>query len=317
MVVVAPTSGRARPVTDERADERGDERADERLADLAVTALVAEATLTPKPGLVDLRGGGAHRDMDVETMLVSARALRPAFVRLAAAGREADVTTAAGLAALRTRLAAVGRDGERDMLRATGGVNTHRGAVWALGLAVGAAASLRAGGRLTTAAAVLHRVAAVAAHDDARPDPASAHLPGARVRTLYEVPGAVGAARAGFPHARAALTALRRVRAAGAPETAARLDALLTSVATLDDTCVLRRGGRDGLADAQAGARRVLAAGGTGTPAGAAALEALDARLVAARLSPGGSADMLALALLLDAVEDLPDSRPSTLRKDS
>ncbi|WP_327175641.1 triphosphoribosyl-dephospho-CoA synthase [Streptomyces sp. NBC_01335] len=268
------------------------------LAAAAVGALLSEAALTPKPGLVDLRGKGAHADMDVALMTASALALRDTFTRLAATG-------AAGHhdARLRADLARIGRDGEVAMMRATGGVNTHRGAIWALGLTVAAVAALPH----ADTAAVLRKAAGVAAH----PDPAAppVRTKGAAARATYRVAGAVGAARAGFPGAARALRVLRRCRASGEDETSARLNALLACMTTLDDTCLLARGGPRALRLAQDGAAEVLRLGGAGTPAGAAALTSLDAGLLRLGLSPGGSADMLALALLLDATHsDDPDA---------
>ncbi|HWT70690.1 MAG TPA: triphosphoribosyl-dephospho-CoA synthase, partial [Oxalicibacterium sp.] len=105
------------------------------LATLAVQALIAEVTLTPKPGLVDLRGRGAHRDLDWPLMCDSASALHPAFQAMAVAG-----ATIVDPQTLREELGRIGREGEAAMLRATRGVNTHRGAIWSLGLLLAAAA---------------------------------------------------------------------------------------------------------------------------------------------------------------------------------
>lgn len=262
------------------------------IADLVVDALVAEATLTPKPGLVDLRGGGAHHDMDVGTMVRSAEALRGTFAAMAIAGRNGSADQA-----LRERLAQLGRDGEQRMLDATNGVNTHRGAIWALGLVSAAAAH----GPAAVSTGILERAATIARFEDRfAPHPTT---PGSRVRSQYRVPGAVGEARAAFPHAVLALSLLRSRRATGASETTARLDALAGVIASLDDTCLLHRGGLAGLRNAQRGAAEVLRAGGVATLAGSNALRRLDDRLTADRLSPGGSADLLALAIFLEAVE--------------
>ncbi|MEW2386239.1 triphosphoribosyl-dephospho-CoA synthase [Micromonospora sp. NPDC047707] len=264
---------------------------DDELAGVAVKALLDEAVLTPKPGLVDLRGRGAHRDMDAAMIIVSALNLRDTFRRLAKAGRSA----LAG-AKLRAELGRIGRDGEKAMFRVTGGVNTHRGAIWALGLTVAAAA--RQGP--STPRELLREVATIAAYDD----PAAFAEPtkGRIVRARYHVTGAVGEARAGFPHALAALDTLTRTRDRGSSETDARLGALLTSIAGLEDTCLLGRGGPPALAFARDGAAAVLRAGGAASPAGRLALAQFDHDLVHHGLSPGGSADMLALALLLDRV---------------
>src|SRR5690349_658100 len=94
------------------------------VADRAVEALVAEALLTPRPALVDLRGSGAHRDLDLTRLLRSAASLRVGFLRMAecAEGR-------APCQSLREDLARIGREAERDMLVATDGSNAHRGAI--------------------------------------------------------------------------------------------------------------------------------------------------------------------------------------------
>src|ERR1700722_13880598 len=101
------------------------------LARYAVTALIEEAQLTPKPALVDRRGSGAHRDLDLATMLRSAQAIETTFAALAAAARHS-----APSAVLRAELALIGRVGEQAMMQATGGSNAHRGAIWIVGLLV-------------------------------------------------------------------------------------------------------------------------------------------------------------------------------------
>ena len=266
------------------------------LADKAVEALVHEATLTPKPGLVDRRGPGAHGDMDLDLLLASATSLHDGFARMAEAAHEVGAPSTE----LRGKLARIGRAAEARMLEATDGVNTRRGAIWALGLLTGAAA-LGTGDVCRTAASI-------ASHPDpAAPTPALTH--GALARLRYGSGGARTEAVNGFPHARLAYTTLRGARARGATETQARLDALMAVVASLEDTCLLHRGGREGLALAQSGARRVLRAGGTATQAGRARLAELDSALTARRLSPGGSADQLAAALYLDSLDSSSFSR--------
>jgi triphosphoribosyl-dephospho-CoA synthase len=118
------------------------------------------------------------------------------------------------------------------------------------------------------------------------------------------VAGARGEAQAAFPHAiRVGLPTLRAARDRTAPEDCARLDALMAIMASLDDTCLLHRGGLAALAAAQAGAKAVLAAGGTASPVGLQRLHRLHADLMARWASPGGSADLLAVTLFLDRLE--------------
>ncbi|MDR7048827.1 triphosphoribosyl-dephospho-CoA synthase [Duganella sp. 3397] len=260
------------------------------LADLAITALVDEAMLTPKPGLVDMRGSGAHSDLSWLLMCRSAHALRPAFEAMAHAG-----ATMTDLPALRQRIGAIGRAGEAQMMDATGGVNTHRGAIWALGLLVTAAAQGSADARTIAA-----RAGALARLNDPGA-PASTGNKGETARRIYCVGGARGQAEAAFPHVTdVALPMLHTARGRGEAENVAQLNALLAVMADLDDTCLLARGGPAALAAAQTGAQAVLAAGGVGTGVGRAALRELDADLLARGVSPGGAADLLAATLLLD-----------------
>jgi len=267
----------------------------ERLGEHVVAALTEEVTLAPKPGLVDIRSRGAHHDLDWELMCASALALQPTFTELARAGLEMQ-----SMPALRERIGAIGRDGEARMLDATRGVNTHRGAIWALGLLVTAAAGEPAD--LTP-----HRIAARAGSIARFPDrhaPALTGNKGEQACLDYNVGGARGQAQAGFPHVvEAALPELSRSRLRGDSETAARLNALLAVMASLDDTCVLARGGRSALAEMQDGARRVLEHDGAASLAGRRHLKMLDLRLVELHVSPGGAADLLAAALFLNRLQ--------------
>ena len=262
------------------------------IADLAVAAIRAEADLTPKPGLVDQRGSGAHTDMNLAMLHASADSLHRAFTECASAA-----TQSVPGPELRARLGEIGRAGERAMLAATDGVNTHRGALWALGL-LSAGAAL--GGDLLGTVEVAARLAAI---PDRHTTATTSH--GAQARRRYGVSGAAGEAQAGFPHVRLqALPALRAARQSGADEGSARLEALLALMATLDDTCVLHRGGSDGLRALQAGAQAALDAGGFRTAAGRRRFTALDDLCLTRRLSPGGSGDLLSATIFLDALDE-------------
>jgi triphosphoribosyl-dephospho-CoA synthase len=260
------------------------------IAELAVAAIRAEADLTPKPGLVDQRGSGAHTDMDLAMLYASAESLRPTFAECASAARKFVLGPE-----LRGRLGAIGRAGERAMLEATGGVNTHRGALWAVGL-------LSAGAALAGGPAGAVQVAArLAAIPDRHASTPTSH--GAVARLRYGVRGASGEAQAGFPHVRRyALPALRAARRSGADEGTARLEALLSLLATVDDTCVLHRGGPAGLHALQAGAQAVINAGGVRTLEGRRHFTALDEMCLTRRLSPGGSGDLLSATMFLDSL---------------
>src|SRR6202040_3648184 len=204
--------------------------------------------------------------------------------------------------ALRERLESIGRAGERDMLAATGGSNAHRGAIWVIGLLVAARAMSGAGASPSEIAAQAGRIAAF---PDRYAPPQDSH--GARACRRYGVSGARGEACAGFPHViEVGLPAMWAARANGADETCARLDALMAIMATLDDTCLLHRGGLSALQAAQRGARDTLMAGGSSSAAGRRALLRLDAELVERNASPGGCADLLGACIFLDSGRKQP-----------
>jgi triphosphoribosyl-dephospho-CoA synthase len=266
---------------------------DGELARLAVDALLEEAHLTPKPALVDRRGSGAHRDLDLATMTRSAHALEPTFAALARASRAQTPS-----AALRAELAQIGRAGEAAMLRATGGSNAHRGAIWIVGLLV-AGATISGEPGPASAAQICDLGAQIACFPDRHAAPVDSN--GARVRVRYGVGGARREAQDGFPHViGVGLPALDAARRRGIDENAARVDALLAIMTSLDDTCLLHRAGRPALDAAKRGARRVLDTGGSSTAPGSDALAELERTLLALNASPGGAADLLAATLFID-----------------
>lgn len=267
----------------------------ERLADLAVDALIDEADLSPKPALVDRRGNGAHTDLHLGLMHASALSLWPAFKEMA----EAALAFGEVGLPLREALGRIGREGEQAMLATTGGVNTHRGAIWALGLLV-AAAALEP--RSTGAGSVALRAARLALLEDRYAPRPLSH--GAQVALRYGVRGAREEAQQGFPAVlQWGLPQLKRSRAQGHGEQNARLDALLAIMSRLADTCVLYRAGEQGLQAMQQGAQAVLDAGGSASLAGRRRLHELDLQLLTLNASPGGAADLLAASLLLDRIE--------------
>lgn len=256
----------------------------------ATWALYTEVAAYPKPGLVSFRDCGSHRDMTGQTFLRSLSALRGYFPRAAALGANATPFDP---------LRRLGLDAEASMLAATAGVNTHRGAIFSLGLLAGAA------GRKVGHGAVHQRlgeiVADVCGDDIRRAARAAPPLPGAKACRRYNVGGARAHAADGFPLVyRVALPAVRRVRASGRDLNAACVQALFAVVAALDDTSLLHRGGRRGLEWAQRQAHDFLAAGGVTAAGWQAEAERVHRSFIERRLSPGGSADLLACTLFLD-----------------
>lgn len=272
---------------------------------LAARALWCELELTPKPGLVDRANSGAHRDMDYATFEASIRAIAPWFALFFQRGVEG---CGAGAPDFLRRLRRDGRGCERDMFTATGGVNTHKGAVFAFALLCAAAGRLHARGESNDATTVCSEVAflcgdLVGAELGAARE---ARTAGERMFRAHGLTGARGEAQGGFATARVhGVRPYLRARAGGADDAQALHESLLHLMANNRDTNLVSRGGPEGLRFVQHEARRLL--GGTGIRAAErmAALAALDATLIERNLSPGGSADLLAVSWFLANLGEL------------
>jgi triphosphoribosyl-dephospho-CoA synthase len=267
----------------------------------ATLALYDELSLSPKPGLVTLIDRGSHDDMDAHTFMRSLFSLRRYFVQIAeagAAGADFPVLERLGIAT------------EARMLAATGGVNTHRGAIFMLGLLCAAAGAALQGGALHPAAlrdALRRHWGEALARRSQRPSV----LPGGIAARRHGLRGASEEAALGFPVLfETALPALQGSLARGLTARQARLDALFHIIAVLDDSNLAHRGGLEGLRMAQHAARDFLAAGGAASAGALERAEALGERFEQRRLSPGGAADTLAAACwmhrigALDAFQD-------------
>ncbi len=278
-----------------------------RLGHAAVAALYDELSLAPKPGLVSFEDTGSHRDMDARTFMRSLFALRHSYPRLVALGAQG-----ADFAAL----AREGQVAELSMLAATGGINTHRGAIFTLGLLCASAGALLAAGAPLQAQALRRTLvarwgAALATRDaaaggesaagDAGTRRAASH--GAQAARRHGLRGANAEAAAGMPVLfDTALPALRSALAADLSPQAARLQAFFATLAVLDDTNLAHRGGLAGLRWAQVQAQAWLDAGGAQAPDAVARARHIHCAFVQRRLSPGGAADVLAAACWLQRV---------------
>jgi triphosphoribosyl-dephospho-CoA synthase len=259
---------------------------------LAVRSLYAELALHPKPGLVSLADNGSHDDMTASTFMRSLFTLRHYFIRITRAGSENAAFSA---------LARLGVEAEQRMLLATDGINTHRGAIFCLGLLCAAIGSCRAYAIAPSAPAIRAALsgrwgAALAEHT--RPGTAASH--GLRVALRYAASGAREEAALGLPSVfEVALPTLRRTLAAGRGLRKARIDALFALMAHISDTNLYHRGGADGVLTVRRHAQDFLARGGTAHPGWEARAQECHRIFVASKLSPGGAADLLAATCLV------------------
>lgn len=260
---------------------------------LASRSVLFEVAATPKPGLVDRRNNGSHTDMDIFTFLSSAAALGPYFTDCALLGRQ---TAALSCPEVFSRLRLLGRQAEQTMFRATGGVNTHKGAIFCLGLLCAAAGRLPQAQR--TPEAICREAAKLC--DGITGEltaPTANPTAGQRLYAAYGVTGVRGEAEKGFPTVlNAGLPALEAALAQGYSLNDAACWALLAIIAQGGDTNLMARGGFDTAREIAAQTARLLQQ--TPVPT-AQVLETMDDAFISQNLSPGGSADLLACTLFL------------------
>lgn len=278
---------------------------DTAIDELAVQALMQEVMLTPKPGLVDRHNNGAHRDMDMQTFLDSISAITPWFERFYQLGRQyAQMPAGIFLPMLR----AEGVCCEAAMFAATHGVNTHKGGIFSLGLLCAAGGRLSANGQKISAKLLCTEIVAICRGiveaDLGQLKQAVTH--GEHLYQRYGLAGARGEAASGYATVQyISLPVYRRLRAAGHDEETALLQALLHLLAYNQDTNLVTRGGIEGLYFVQKTARKLLAQGGVLLPEGREQMAAFDDALIQRNLSPGGSADLLAVTWLLAQLEPI------------
>ena len=265
------------------------------LAFLAERALMCELDTPLKPGLVGPDSTGAHRDMNYAIMRKGIAAIRPFFPRMAEAGTPME-------------LRQLGIDAEKAMLAATGGVNTHRGAIFALGLALSAAGKLSTR-RMENAdnerfmknclVDFSQSICRKSLNESELHSTAPSH--GAKAVREFGVKGARDLACEGYkPLFEDWLPYFRSVKA----EDYGLQKTLLRIMATLDDTCVIHRVGYDRAVavKGEAGALLKQIPGKAGNDGWTAHLEAMCERYAAEGVSPGGAADMLALTIFIDSI---------------
>lgn len=271
-----------------------------RIAALAQKALLYEVCVTPKPGLVDRLNSGSHRDMDIFTFMASTASLGNYFEACAKIGMTEEDPTETF-----RKLRFQGRLGEQEMRRATGNVNTHKGAIFTLGLLCAAAGSIPKESR--SPEALLSRCAAfthgLTARDFAGLTEDTAITNGQKLFLHHGITGIRGEAEAGFPTvAKVGLPVLEEGLAMGLSEDAAGGRALLAILAAAEDTNLIARSDRETGLRVRDEVNTLLEQ----TPCpGKDVLSQLDEAFIADNLSPGGSADLLAASWFLHFLKDI------------
>ena len=269
------------------------------IAEKARLCLVKEVNTTVKPGLVDRLNNGSHTDMTVDTFKKSALAIKPYFEKCITIGIESSADTP-DVAFERLRKAGI--QAETDMYQATDGINTHKGIIFSMGVILGAL------GRLWKVECPYPRVSDIlnecskltkkaVEKDFEKIDGSTA---GGRLYLLNGNKGIRGETQNGFPSVKnIALPAYKAALNSGKNENDAGIYALLHLIANIYDTSIYNRGGEDGVKYARERARDLLIK----KDIEYADLVDMDKDFINRNLSPGGSADLLAITYFLADLE--------------
>lgn len=253
----------------------------------AALSLLDEVSITPKPGLVDRRNSGSHRDMNFATFMESTASLVPYFRRCVRLGWETRRQPPGDTFPL---LRQAGIEAEQAMFRVTGGINTHKGAIFTLGILCGAAGRLwtdKGSFDADTLFQVVSEMVKTAVAEDFRTINHS--TTGGRLFLDHGIMGIRGEAAAGYPSIRQiGLPVFRRCLSEGQNYNHAGAIALLHLIAAVEDTNMIARGGFSLAGEARQKASALL------PDATAAQLEELDEWFISRNLSPGGCADLMA-----------------------
>lgn len=281
------------------------------LSHMCEYALITEVSTTPKPGLVDRHDSGAHTDMCYDTFIASTHAIVPYLSQMAAAGFAWEHPDGCGLfRAIRP----IGMEAEHAMFQATGGINTHKGMIFSMGIIAAAAGlSYRNCGKfypeeILSLAGNLCREELE--RDFQRIDSQAPKTHGEILYVKHGNKGIRGEAQEGFPSIRScSLPAIRHFKKTCSDDNQVYINTLLALMAQVDDTNVLIRTGSTQLAYEKTEAKRILRLGGASTKAGMDALIQANQEFIRRNISPGGCADLLAVTILLWHLEQYEEEK--------
>lgn len=268
----------------------------------AVESMLQEVLSTPKPGLVDRNNSGAHRDMDLDTFNSSIAALASFMRQFAEAGQ---CSAGQDLVPLFTELRSTGINAEKEMFRATGGVNTHKGMLFSMGLLCGAAGRVFDGSDSSPTPEILCGTVAtmtkgLCEREFAGLDRKELLSRGERVYMRYGEKGARGEAESGFENVRFfAYPIMESLFRQKIPCNDVLVHTLIRLMSKVNDTNVMARHDLVTARYVKEEAARIWEEGGMLSSQGRKSIELLDQEFIQKNISPGGCADLLAITLFI------------------
>ncbi len=262
---------------------------------LAQKALTEEVLLTPKPGLVDREDNGSHHDMDLQTFLSSASALGRTFYEIA---HRSGCEKGEAHATLFPSLREIGKEGERAMFRATGGVNTHKGMIFSCGLLSSAAVLCDSVEEMPS---VLRSLCSGIVEEDLGTLEKGITY-GEKLYLETQSTGIRGEAEQGFPVIFSSYERFKELlKVYGRDESL--IQVLMEIMSTFEDTNILGRGGAEALSWVHEEAGTYLEAGGALNDAEFSRLRDVNEKFKERNLSPGGCADTIGCIIFLHLLE--------------
>ncbi len=278
-----------------------------KVANLAIMSLLFEVSATPKPGLVDRNNSGAHNDMNFYTFMSSSSVLFDTFYLCALEGVKFGASENEKLL---KSIRPIGISGEERMLKMTNGVNTHKGLIFSLGIISAAAGSIFAEGaeeyisaeqicervKIITKGICKNELAGLAKKDGL--------TYGEKLYFKYGSKGIRGEVETGFKTVLDyGLPVIKEYFPNETNTDKVLVQVLLNLVANTEDSNILGRHDFKTLKYSQRCAKKALELGGAYTHKGLKYLKALDKDFIKKHISPGGSADLLAVTVMLYFLE--------------
>ena len=281
-----------------------EEKQAKKLSSLSMQALLYEVSATPKPGLVDRNNTGAHKDMDIFTFEASAVSLNHYFEKFALCGMEKEHENGhEPFSRIFARLRSLGIQAEDAMMAATKGINTHKGLIFSLAIlncSLGYMYANHIPYSPDMLLSINQKLVADVLEDFREITAENARTNGERLYALYGMKGARGEALSGYSTVlKTALPILKEELKKGRSVNDAGVITLLSIIATSEDTNIVNRSSYEEMKELQARIRNVLKEKAHDTHELLSYAKELDAEMIRRNISPGGSADLLALTYFI------------------
>lgn len=275
-------------------------------------ALFYEVNTSLKPGLVDRLHNGSHKDMGLSTFINSTYSLSDYFCQCVKEGLSCDCSKK-DLPLLFQKLRSIGKQAEKTMLFATQGINTHKGIIFSGGILCGAigyyistnSRDISSENFLSSLSEICRYMLPALLNDYLTLTQNTAKTNGEKLYLEYKITGIRGEAKEGFPHLfNTGFPLFQAVLKEDFTLWQAGLITLLHYIAYTEDTNLIIRSDYQLACKIQKDLQKFL--NHATYEEQLSILPKLDDFFVSQNISPGGSADMLALTYFLYFIQNIP-----------